>query len=65
MRGRASLQARLRQAAGSAQVVRRLTQGLIGALVVQVAVLALDAALPPDLSRGAEASPVALDRRGA
>ncbi|MDP3385243.1 MAG: transglycosylase domain-containing protein, partial [Phenylobacterium sp.] len=65
MKGLTSLQARLRQAADSAQVVRRLTQRLIGALVLQVAVVALDAALPPDLSRGAEASPVALDRRGA
>lgn len=60
-----SLGARLRQAAASPVVVRRLTQGLIGALALQVLLVGLDVALPPDLSRGAEASPVALDRRGA
>jgi penicillin-binding protein 1C len=65
VRGLPSLLARLRQSAASPAVVRRLTQGLIGALAVQVAAVVLDAALPPDLSRGAEASPVALDRRGA
>ena len=63
--GLASLPAGLRQAAASPALVRRLTQGLIGALALQVVAVALDAALPPDLSRGAEASPVALDRRGA
>ncbi len=63
--GLRSLPAGLRQVAASPRVVKRLTQGLIGALALQVAVVALDAALPPDLSRGTEASPVALDRRGA
>ncbi|WP_309645113.1 transglycosylase domain-containing protein, partial [Phenylobacterium sp.] len=45
--------------------VRRLTLGLIVLLGVEVAVFALDALLPPDLSRGQRSSPVALDRRGA
>ena len=65
MTGPTTLAERLRGATASTLVVRRLTKGLIGALALQVAVLGLDAALPPDLSRGAEASPVVLDRRGA
>jgi penicillin-binding protein 1C len=63
--GRWFLSAGLRRAAESPALVRRLTQGLIGVLALQVAAAALDVTLPPDLSRGAEASPVALDRRGA
>jgi len=44
---------------------RRLTLALIALLAVEVAVFALDALLPPDMSRGERSSPVALDRRGA
>jgi penicillin-binding protein 1C len=61
----ADLKAKASRAASSPRVVRRLTQGLLVVLGLQAAGLALDAALPPDLSRGAQASPVALDRRGA
>ena len=46
-------------------LVRRLTLALIGLLALESAAFALDAAMPPDLSRGLRSSPVALDRRGA
>jgi penicillin-binding protein 1C len=45
--------------------VRRLTLVLIALLAVETAVFALDALLPPDLSRAQRSSPVALDQRGA
>ena len=45
--------------------VRRLTLALIALIAVEAALLILDAAFPPDLSRAAHASPVVLDRRGA
>jgi penicillin-binding protein 1C len=44
--------------------VRRFVLCLIAFLGIEVAVLALDALLPPDLSRGQRSSPVTLDRRG-
>lgn len=44
--------------------MRRFVLGLIAFLGLQVIVLAVDALLPPDLSRGERASPVTLDRRG-
>jgi len=44
--------------------VRRFVLGLIALLGLQVVVLAADALLPPDLSRGQRSSPVTLDRRG-
>ncbi|HEX4197976.1 MAG TPA: hypothetical protein VHZ26_11090, partial [Caulobacteraceae bacterium] len=34
-------------------------------LGLEIGLLALDATLPPDLSKAARSSPVALDRRGA
>lgn len=46
-------------------LVRRLTLCLCALVAAEAGLLALDAALPPDLSRGEAASPVALDRRGA
>lgn len=46
------------------RVVRRLTLGLIAFLALELAVGVLDAAFPPDLSRAARSSPVALDRKG-
>ena len=45
--------------------VRALVIGLIAFLSLELALLALDAAFPPDLSKAARSSPVALDRRGA
>jgi len=45
--------------------VRSFVIALIAFLGVEVAVIGLDAALPPDLSRGERSSPVTLDRRGA
>src|SRR6185503_5165066 len=50
---------------GWMQTVRRLTQGLLGFMAAQTVVFALDAALPPDLTRARSASPVVLDRHGA
>lgn len=44
--------------------MRRFVLGLIAFLALQVVVLAVDALLPPDLSRGERSSPVTLDRRG-
>ncbi len=52
-------------APGETRTVRRLTKALIALVAVEVAVFALDAAFPPDLSRAVRSSPVALDRRGA
>ncbi len=49
----------------AAASVRSLTVGLMGLMAVQTVVVALDLALPPDLSRAERSSPVALDRRGA
>ncbi len=46
-------------------VVRGLVRGLIALLTVQAALLVLDAAFPPDLTRGERSSPVVLDRQGA
>ncbi len=45
--------------------VRRITLFLIALLAIETAVFALDALLPPDLSRAQRSSPVALDQRGA
>ncbi len=45
--------------------IRRLVFGLIGFLTLECAALALDAALPPDVSRAERSSPVALDYKGA
>ncbi len=42
-----------------------MTLGLVSLLAAETLLLALDAALPPDVSRGERSSPVALDRRGA
>ena len=61
----AGLKARLTAARDSPRVVRGLTLGLVAALGVQAAAVALDALFPPDLSRGERSSPVALDRHGA
>jgi penicillin-binding protein 1C len=44
--------------------VPRLTRGLIALLAVQVALFTLNMALPPDMTRARQSSPVALDRRG-
>lgn len=44
--------------------IRRLTLGLIAALGVETALIGLDAAFPPDLTRARAASPVVLDRQG-
>ena len=44
---------------------RFATQFLIAILAVETVVFALDAALPPNLARAAQSSPVTLDRRGA
>jgi penicillin-binding protein 1C len=49
----------------AARRVRRLTVGLAVLLAAETALFALDAALPPNLSRAERASPVALDRHGA
>jgi len=49
---------------GREGAARRIVLALIVLLAVEVALVALDAAFPPDLSRGARSSPVALDRRG-
>ncbi|MFN3520932.1 MAG: penicillin-binding protein 1C [Phenylobacterium sp.] len=45
--------------------VQVLTRALCALVALEAGVTALDLALPPDLSRGARASPVALDHRGA
>ena len=44
---------------------RVITLSLIGLLSAQVAAFALDALLPPDMTRAERSSPVTLDRRGA
>ena len=44
--------------------MRRFVLGLIAFLCLEGVVLAADALLPPDLSRGRRSSPVTLDRRG-
>ncbi|MFI4975180.1 MAG: penicillin-binding protein 1C [Caulobacterales bacterium] len=50
---------------GKAQAfIPRLTIALIALVALELAVIGLDAAFPPDLSRGERSSPVALDRRG-
>jgi penicillin-binding protein 1C len=46
-------------------VIRRLVIGLIGLVVAETALLGLDLAFPPDLSRAERASPVVLDHGGA
>ena len=45
--------------------MRRLVIVLIGALTLETALFALDAAFPPNLARARQASPVVLDRHGA
>jgi penicillin-binding protein 1C len=52
-------------ATGEEKLIRRLTLALAAFLAVEIAVVALDALFPPDLSRAHRSSPVALDRRGA
>jgi penicillin-binding protein 1C len=47
------------------KAVRALTLALVAVLGVQLVLIGLDAAFPPDLSKAARSSPVALDRRGA
>src|SRR5215469_11896267 len=47
------------------QAFRGLVIALIALLVIEVALVGLDAAFPPDLSKAYRSSPVALDRRGA
>lgn len=49
----------------NARLVRRVTLAAGLALGLQLAVAALDLALPPDLGRARRSSPVALDRNGA
>ena len=44
--------------------VPRITKTLILLLAVQVLLIALDAAFPPDMRRARESSPVAMDRNG-
>jgi penicillin-binding protein 1C len=46
-------------------VIRRLVLGLIGLVAVETALLGLDLAFPPDLSRAERSSPVVLDHDGA
>ena len=43
---------------------RRIVVGLIGLLGLEIGLVVLDAAFPPDLTRARQASPVALDRHG-
>ncbi|MFZ5668505.1 MAG: penicillin-binding protein 1C [Pseudomonadota bacterium] len=50
---------------GRGGVARRWLLALFALLAVQIVLLALDAALPPDLSRGERSSPVVLDHKGA
>src|SRR5580704_4622196 len=50
---------------GEKGAVRRLTLALIAILAIEVVLVGLDAAFPPDLSKAYRSSPVALDRRGA
>jgi penicillin-binding protein 1C len=50
---------------GRAAVMRRVVFALIALLAVETALVALDAAFPPDLTRARHSSPVALDRTGA
>ena len=45
--------------------IRTLTLALMALVGVEVVLIALDAAFPPDLGRGERSSPVALDRNGA
>ena len=45
--------------------VGAITKGLVIALVVEVALFALSAVFPPDMTRAKHSSPVTLDRRGA
>jgi len=47
------------------KVARRLTLAMIALVAAETLVIGLDVLFPPDLSRGARSSPVALDRRGA
>ena len=54
-----------RRATPSTRWVSRLVLGLCGLVVVEAGALALDAALPPNLTLAERASPVALDRNGA
>jgi penicillin-binding protein 1C len=49
----------------NSRAVPRLTIGLIALLGVQLGLIGIDAAFPPDLSKAWRSSPVALDRRGA
>ena len=45
--------------------VRLITKMLVAVLAVEVALAALNAAFPPDMTRARHSSPVILDRRGA
>jgi penicillin-binding protein 1C len=52
------------EGASRALTVPRITKTLILLLSVQVVLIALDAAFPPDMRRARESSPVAMDRNG-
>src|SRR5690348_1568028 len=47
------------------RLIRRVTLGLCVLLALETSAAALDAALPPDMTKARHSSPVALDRRGA
>src|SRR5262249_22396116 len=49
---------------GGGRAAPRLVVALIGLVTLEVALLGLDAAFPPDLSRGLRSSPVAPDEHG-
>ncbi len=50
---------------GDSKRVPRIVVGLIALLAIELALIGLDAAFPPDLGKAYRASPVALDRHGA
>lgn len=50
---------------GEAKRIRRITRALVGLLAAEIALFALGAAFPPDMTRARHSSPVVLDRRGA
>jgi penicillin-binding protein 1C len=54
-----------RKGRGAVDSYRRLTLALIALVAIETALVGLDAAFPPDLSKAYRSSPVALDRRGA
>src|SRR5665213_3316932 len=53
-----------RRGEGRRGLVPRLTLALIALLTVEVLLVGLDAAFPPDLSKAYRSSPVALDKDG-